>query len=459
MSGVEGSSLPPAELRLPSPHHRAPQILRPAAHRHFPFSPAPRPSSPSPGLDPHLLPGRSLGLADKDPIADVKKQTNGTEIDKVESGEGAIGLGQEETGSHILPTESATGAKRPRRPKPSKQKKTMQQQMLQAAEGDPCGTYGRCRNPSNISNTSSCRYDSSLGLLTKKFINLLQQADDGTLDLNRAAEILDVQKRRIYDITNVLEGVGLIEKTLKNRIRWKGIDMSRPKEVDDQITAFKAEVETLYTEDCKLNGMIREMEENLRILTEDENNQKWLYLTNDDINNLPCFEDSTLIAIRAPHGTSIEVPNPDEGLDFPQRRYQILFRSSMGPIDTYLISNHGEIYEASNENQQSAAMDLCAESSCKNEMSFPPVDQNTGGTSERGQDQVTQNNSSASITSQECMAGILKIVPSDNDMDADYWFLTDLGASITDTWRSECILELKPNYPFSCSSYKCTGFQ
>ena len=31
---------------------------------------------------------------------------------------------------------------------------------------------------------------------------------------------LQVQKRRIYDITNVLEGVGLIEKKSKNNIRW-----------------------------------------------------------------------------------------------------------------------------------------------------------------------------------------------------------------------------------------------
>ena len=33
--------------------------------------------------------------------------------------------------------------------------------------------------------------------------------------------IQQVQKRRIYDITNVLEGIGLIEKNLKNRIQWK----------------------------------------------------------------------------------------------------------------------------------------------------------------------------------------------------------------------------------------------
>lgn len=29
------------------------------------------------------------------------------------------------------------------------------------------------------------------------------------------------QKRRIYDITNVLEGVGLIEKKNKNVIQWR----------------------------------------------------------------------------------------------------------------------------------------------------------------------------------------------------------------------------------------------
>lgn len=65
------------------------------------------------------------------------------------------------------------------------------------------------------------RFDSSLGLLTKKFINVLRESRDGVLDLNQAANQLNVQKRRIYDITNVLEGINLIEKTTKNHIRWK----------------------------------------------------------------------------------------------------------------------------------------------------------------------------------------------------------------------------------------------
>lgn len=94
----------------------------------------------------------------------------------------------------------------------------------------------------------SCRYDSSLGLLTKKFIQLLDGAPDGVLDLNKAAEALQVlpgarggpallsrwlrrpeptaawlqvQKRRIYDITNVLEGIGLIEKQAKNNVQYR----------------------------------------------------------------------------------------------------------------------------------------------------------------------------------------------------------------------------------------------
>lgn len=64
------------------------------------------------------------------------------------------------------------------------------------------------------------RYETSLGILTKRFVSLLRSSNNGILDLNHAAELLDVQKRRIYDITNVLEGIGVIEKNSKNNIKW-----------------------------------------------------------------------------------------------------------------------------------------------------------------------------------------------------------------------------------------------
>ena len=68
------------------------------------------------------------------------------------------------------------------------------------------------------------RKENGLVILTIKFIDLLKSAPNQTLDLNEAMAVLNVQKRRIYDITNVLEGIGLITKECKNNIRWSGPD-------------------------------------------------------------------------------------------------------------------------------------------------------------------------------------------------------------------------------------------
>ena len=69
------------------------------------------------------------------------------------------------------------------------------------------------------------RYDTSLGILTKRFVGILKKAPNGILDLNKAAEDLGVQKRRIYDITNVLEGIRLIVKKSKNHIQWRFVSI------------------------------------------------------------------------------------------------------------------------------------------------------------------------------------------------------------------------------------------
>ncbi len=55
------------------------------------------------------------------------------------------------------------------------------------------------------------RHENSLGELTKKFIELIKTSPDQCIDLNEAVVQLKVQKRRIYDITNVLEGM-MIDK-------------------------------------------------------------------------------------------------------------------------------------------------------------------------------------------------------------------------------------------------------
>ncbi|MDR3582416.1 MAG: E2F family transcription factor [Candidatus Pacebacteria bacterium] len=51
------------------------------------------------------------------------------------------------------------------------------------------------------------RHENSLGELTIKFIELIKSSKHQCIDLNEAVTRLGVQKRRIYDITNVLEGI------------------------------------------------------------------------------------------------------------------------------------------------------------------------------------------------------------------------------------------------------------
>jgi len=50
------------------------------------------------------------------------------------------------------------------------------------------------------------RQNNSLEELTKKFINSILESQNNIIDLNKITKKMKVKKRRIYDITNVLEG-------------------------------------------------------------------------------------------------------------------------------------------------------------------------------------------------------------------------------------------------------------
>ena len=46
-----------------------------------------------------------------------------------------------------------------------------------------------------------------MGATAKRFVALMTGAIDQTIELNEAAKKLNAPKRRIYDVTNVLEGL------------------------------------------------------------------------------------------------------------------------------------------------------------------------------------------------------------------------------------------------------------
>lgn len=53
----------------------------------------------------------------------------------------------------------------------------------------------------------------TLTKVTKKFIKYIHKNKSRTINLNLLAEKMNVPKRRVYDITNVLEGINFIKKS------------------------------------------------------------------------------------------------------------------------------------------------------------------------------------------------------------------------------------------------------
>ncbi|CAN6246172.1 unnamed protein product [Urochloa humidicola] len=66
------------------------------------------------------------------------------------------------------------------------------------------------------------RKEKSLGLLCSNFVVLYNRDDVESIGLDEAAKSLGVERRRIYDIVNVLESVGILVRKAKNRYTWIG---------------------------------------------------------------------------------------------------------------------------------------------------------------------------------------------------------------------------------------------
>lgn len=131
-------------------------------------------------------------------------------------------------------------------------------------------------------------------MLTKKFIELLHESQDGSVDLNLASTKLKVQKRRIYDITNVLEGIGILEKKSKNNIQWKSGHSLVSIETSKQMLT---ESEALEQKENTLDNLIKDIRESLNSQFE---NTSHAYVTHQDLKNVDIFKDHTVIIIKAP---------------------------------------------------------------------------------------------------------------------------------------------------------------
>ncbi|NXM69033.1 E2F1 factor, partial [Serilophus lunatus] len=225
---------------------------------------------------------------------------------------------------------------------------------------------GKARNPGKGAKSpgEKSRYETSLNLTTKRFLELLSQSPDGVVDLNWAAEVLKVQKRRIYDITNVLEGIQLITKKSKNHIQWLGSQATVG--APGRHRLLEKDLRELQAAERQLDDLIQMCTVQLRLLTEDPANQQyplvmgwaWLgwedeprglsqslqekcpcgrsltlltsaYVTCQDLRSIVDPSEQMVMVIKAPPETQLQVSDPAEA-------FQVSLRSTQGPIDVFL---------------------------------------------------------------------------------------------------------------------------
>ncbi|XP_020669884.1 transcription factor E2F1 isoform X2 [Pogona vitticeps] len=189
-------------------------------------------------------------------------------------------------------------------------------------------TRGKVKNPVKgvKSPGEKSRYETSLNLTTKRFLELLRQSPDGVVDLNWAAEVLKVQKRRIYDITNVLEGIQLITKKSKNHIQWLG---GRSAVGGTRSQELVKELQDLQVAEQQLESLIQMCTTQFKLLTEDPENKGSAYVTCQDLRSIADPSEQLVMVIKAPPETQMQVSDPKEA-------FQIAVKSTQGPIDVFL---------------------------------------------------------------------------------------------------------------------------
>jgi transcription factor E2F3 len=152
----------------------------------------------------------------------------------------------------------------------------------------------------------------------------------GNLDLNDAVTTLEVKKRRIYDITNVLEGIGLIEKVSKNSVSWIN-DTTKTKcnhPTTSQISLISKNEEHLERHIKMLKTILHSL-----VCSKTE----YLFLLKEDVRSIENLRYSTLVAVRSPCGTALEIPDPSDDMDYSKRHFHFFLRCTGGNIEVFLV--------------------------------------------------------------------------------------------------------------------------
>ena len=162
----------------------------------------------------------------------------------------------------------------------------------------------------------SCQ-ENSLGQLTKNFINYIKTTGKKAININDLVDELQVKKRRIYDITNVLQGIGYLQKSGKNEIVWTktiGNKAKSKKKLSQKKVNNKQKInkEQLELEKEQYESEINNYKEEFNSIAKKNEFAKYGYITIDDLKKFSLDEKVDLLIIKATKGTIMNIVDKKE---------------------------------------------------------------------------------------------------------------------------------------------------
>ena len=156
--------------------------------------------------------------------------------------------------------------------------------------------------------------ENSLGQLTKNFIKYIKTTGKKSININDLVNELDVKKRRIYDITNVLQGIGYIQKSGKNEIVWTQTTPNKSKQkkkssINKKNINNKQKInkEELEKEKNELDTEINKFKAEFNAIAKKGEFGKYGYITLEDIRRMSIYKKVDLVVIKATKGTVMNV--------------------------------------------------------------------------------------------------------------------------------------------------------
>ena len=232
--------------------------------------------------------------------------------------------------------------------------------------------------------------ENSLSQLTQNFLNYIKKKGRVKISINDLVNDLNVKKRRIYDITNVLQGIGYLDKMGKNNFLWIKNNNSENNEhtppnsestkkdiiSENYISNYsqlKKEFDELKSKNNELDDLINRYREEFKLISEKNEFKIYGYITFDDIIELSKDEKVHFMLIKAPKGTLINVIDDEEArkaynkikiqmengkiqkdekllINTLENQHHIFFSSHDKELKIYKIENRKVIKQSNEEN-------------------------------------------------------------------------------------------------------------